>query len=59
MDKSNKKIEDPDLAKVEPALRRAAARAREIARRTKTPLVIFLQPKSKFSIAEALQKHWS
>jgi len=32
---------DPDLAKVEPALKRAAIRAREIARRTNTQLVVF------------------
>jgi hypothetical protein len=34
-------IQDADLAKVERALRRAAKRAREIARQTGTPLVIY------------------
>jgi hypothetical protein len=34
-------IEDPDLAKVETALKRAAIKAREIAKETKTPLVIY------------------
>jgi hypothetical protein len=33
-------VRDPDLAGVEAALRRAARRAREIARATNTPLVI-------------------
>lgn len=37
--KKKKYIRDPLLAKVEPALRRAAQRAREIAQRTNTPLV--------------------
>lgn len=37
--KRKKHISDPLLAKVEPALRRAAQRAREIAERTNTPLV--------------------
>ena len=37
--KKTKQISDPLLAKVEPALRRAAQRAREIAERTNTPLV--------------------
>ena len=37
--KKKKHIGDPLLAKVEPALRRAAQRAREIAQRTNTPLV--------------------
>ena len=35
------KINDPDLAKVEVALKRAAIRAREIAKRTNTQLVVF------------------
>jgi len=40
--KINKKtILDPDLARVERALLRAAARARKIARDTDTPLVIY------------------
>jgi len=39
----NKKpiINDPDLAKVDTALKRAAIRAREIAKRTNTQIVIF------------------
>lgn len=41
MTKTKKIIQDPDLARVEAALIRAGARAREIARRTNTPLVIF------------------
>ena len=36
-----KHIDDPDLAKVEPALRRAAKRARKIARQTGTPLITY------------------
>ena len=35
------KINDSDLAKVEVALKRTAIRAREIAKRTSTQLVIF------------------
>jgi hypothetical protein len=34
-------IQDPDLAKVEAALKRAARNARKIAKDTGTPLVIF------------------
>ncbi len=34
-------IKDPDLAKVEAALKRAARNARKIAKDTGTPLVIF------------------
>lgn len=34
-------IHDPDLAKVEAALQRAGERAREIARKTRTPLIIY------------------
>jgi hypothetical protein len=34
-------IEDPDLAKVETALKRAAIKAREIAKDTGTPLVLY------------------
>ena len=41
MTKTKKIIKDPDLARVEAALIRAGARAREIARRTNTPLVIY------------------
>ena len=41
MNTTKKTIQDPDLARVEAALQRAGARAREIARRTGTPLVIY------------------
>jgi hypothetical protein len=41
MTTTKKTIQDPDLAKVEAALQRAGIRAREIARRTGTPLVIY------------------
>jgi len=34
-------IQDPDLAQVEKALRRAAKQARKIAQQTGTPLVIY------------------
>jgi len=36
-----KTIQDPDLAKVEGALKRAAQAARKIARETGTPLVLY------------------
>lgn len=41
MSEEDKKIRDEDLEKAEDALKRAAARAREKARQTGTPLVIF------------------
>jgi hypothetical protein len=41
MTKTKKIIQDPDLARVEAALLRAGGQAREIARRTNTPLVIY------------------
>ncbi len=41
MTANKKKITDSDLARVEPALRRAAKRARKIANDTGTPLVIY------------------
>ena len=41
MTTTKKTIQDPDLARVEAALQRAGIRAREIARRTGTPLVIY------------------
>ena len=41
MTETNKTIQDPDLAKVEEALKRAAQTARKIARDTGTPLVIY------------------
>ena len=37
----NQPTNDPDLAKVEAALKRAARRAREVAIRTNTQLVVF------------------
>ena len=37
----NQTTNDPDLAKVGAALKRAARRAREIAKRTNTQLVVF------------------
>ena len=39
MTTTKKTIQDPDLAKVEAALQRAGAR--EIARKTRTPLIIY------------------
>ncbi|MEE8381049.1 MAG: hypothetical protein V3V90_02525 [Thermodesulfobacteriota bacterium] len=41
MTKEKLKVKDADLEKVGVALKRAAARAREIARRTGTPLIIY------------------
>ena len=41
MNKGKKIIHDLDLAKVEAALQRAGKRAREIARKTRTPLIIY------------------
>ena len=41
MTTTKKTIQDPDLARVETALQRAGARAREIAGQTGTPLVIY------------------
>jgi len=38
---TTKIIQDPDLARVEVALQRAAQRARKIAKDTRTPLVIY------------------
>lgn len=40
MSKTKKIIQDPDLAKVEDALKRAAQNARKIAKDTGTPLVL-------------------
>ncbi len=44
---NNDKSVDPLLAKVEPALHRAAKRAREIAARTNTHLVIYEDGETK------------
>ncbi|HET6513590.1 MAG TPA: hypothetical protein VFG09_00355 [Thermodesulfovibrionales bacterium] len=41
MSKVKMQIRDADLAKVETALRRAAARAKKIAEETNTPLVVY------------------
>ncbi|MDA8091936.1 MAG: hypothetical protein M0Z52_12245 [Actinomycetota bacterium] len=41
MTKLEKQIQDPDLAKVGVALRRAAARAKKIAEETRTPLIVY------------------
>ena len=38
---TKKTIQDPDLARVEAALRRAAQKARKTAKDTHTPLVIY------------------
>jgi hypothetical protein len=41
MTTTKKIIQDPDLARVEAALQRAAQKARKTARDTRTPLVIY------------------
>lgn len=41
MNTEKKIIQDPDLAKIEAALQRAGARAREIARKTRNLLIIY------------------
>ncbi len=41
MTTTKKIIQDPDLARVEVALQRAAQKARKTARDTRTPLVIY------------------
>lgn len=41
MKRERRKVTDPDILGVGPALRRAARRARELAARTNTPLVIW------------------
>ncbi len=41
MTTTKKTIQDPDLARVEAALQRAAQKARKIAKGTRTPLVIY------------------
>ena len=38
-------IHDPDLANVEAALQRAGTKAREIARKARTPLIIYKKGK--------------
>ena len=49
---SKKTINDPDLAKVEEALKRAGQTARKIARDTGTPLVIYKNGKIVFENVE-------
>ncbi len=55
-----KTIQDPDLAKVEAALQRAAQKARKTARDTRTPLVIYkngriiMQPVEEEMLQESL-----
>ena len=41
MTTAKKTIQDPDLARVEAALQRAAQKARKTAKDTRTPLVIY------------------
>ena len=41
MTEEEQKVTDDDLEKVEVALRRAALQARELARQTSTPLVVY------------------
>ena len=41
MKRKKSKLKDADMQGVEPALRRAAARAREIARKTGTALIVY------------------
>ena len=41
MTTTKRTIQDPDLARVEAALQRAAQKARKIARDTRTPLIIY------------------
>ncbi|MDI6686626.1 MAG: hypothetical protein QME06_00210 [Desulfobacterales bacterium] len=43
-------VQDPDLARVEAALLRAGAKAREIARQTSTPLIIYKDGKIRYRI---------
>ena len=52
MSKTDNIIEDPDLAKVEEALKRAAQAARKIARDSGTPLVLYKNGKIVFEYVE-------
>lgn len=52
MSMTDNTIEDPDLAKVEIALKRAALKARKIAKDTQTPLVIYKNGKIIMQPAE-------
>ncbi len=47
MTTAKKTIQDPDLARVEAALQRAAQKARKIAKDTRTPLIIYKDGKIK------------
>jgi len=52
------KIKDPDLAKVLPALLRAAKQARRIAAATNTPLIVYRNGKTvKVSVKEKRAKY--
>jgi hypothetical protein len=53
MSDEQNKIRDPDLRHVEAALRRAAAKARELGRRTNTPVYILRDGKIVDLTAEA------
>ena len=56
MTTTKKTIQDPDLARVEAALLRAGARprarAREIAKKTRTPLIIYKDVKIRYRIIQ-------
>ena len=52
MNTTKKTIQDPDLARVEAALRWAGARAREIARKTSTLLIIYKDGKIRYRICD-------
>ena len=60
MTTTKKTIQDPDLARVEAALQRAAQKARKTARDTRTPLVIYkngriiMQPVEEEMLQESL-----
>jgi|LGVE01.1.fsa_nt_gb hypothetical protein len=60
MTTTKKTIQDPDLARVEAALQRAAQKARKTAKDTRTPLVIYkngriiMQPVEEEMLQESL-----
>ena len=57
MKKTSKTIKDPDLAKVEDALKRAGQTARKIARDTGTPLVLYKDGKTILQYIEDDEKN--
>lgn len=57
MNDASNAIRDPDLRQVEIALRRAAARARELGRKTKTPVFVLRDGKIVNLTAEAELPH--